>query len=180
MKKIFDGAAVEKKEAVVEANALRKILTDYLRPGGAHTHKSLADAAADFPMKLANRKLPKIPYSAWGLLEHIRITQHDILEFIRNPDYEAMSWPDDYWPIEKLAADEAMWTKTLEGYTNDLNALIAIMQDPTTDLFAPIQNGKDGQTILQEVLQVIDHASYHIGEFVLLRRMLGAWKDDSQ
>ena len=154
-------------------HALRAELADYLNK--AYTHTLLADVAKDFPIKLANKKIKGVPYSPWALLEHIHITQHDMLDFIRNPNYKEMEWPKDYWPKPGTKADRTMWDATLSGYLQDVVALTAIVLDTSIDIYKPIPRGTRGQNVFREILQAIDHGSYHLGELVLLRRAMGAW-----
>lgn len=154
-------------------NLLRNELVNYLEH--PHTHGTLPDAVKNFPEKLMNEKPPNIPYSFWQLLEHIRVSQFDMVDFIRNPDYKEMKWPADYWPDDKQKATKKMWDDAVKKYEDDIQALKKIIEDPKTDLFAPIPHGT-GQTILREALQIIDHAGYHIGQFIAMRRMVGEWK----
>jgi len=153
---------------------LREELLDYL--DSACTHKPLTEAAKDFPAEFINRKVEGAPYSPWGLLEHIRITQRDMVNFIENHDYKEMDWPKDYWPKRTENATRKMWENTLAEYLKDLEALRRIVKDPKNDLLSPIPRGS-GQTILKEVMQIVDHTSYHTGELVLARRNIGAWKE---
>jgi hypothetical protein len=113
-------------------------------------------------------------HSPWQLLEHLRLAQWDILDFSRNAKYQALKWPDDYWPKEKAPADEKAWDKSVRAFKKDLKEMCALVEDPKTDLFAKIPHG-DGQTILREALLTADHNAYHVGQLVLVRRMLGAW-----
>ncbi len=141
----------------------------------AHTHAPFAKIAAHFPLAYMNKKLVKLPYTPWMLLEHIRIAQHDMVDFIKNPKYKNLVWPKDYWPSPKQKATQKMWLASVTEYERDLKILKTIIKNPKNDLLTPIKWGT-GQTIFQEVLQIIDHASYHIGEFVVLQRMMGIWK----
>ena len=152
--------------------ALRDHVLYLLRGGGAHL--SFDDAVKDIPTALRGRKVPGMPHTAWQLVEHMRIAQWDILDFSRNPKYKEMKFPDDYWPKSEAPADAAAWTKSLAAFRSDLKEIIALVKNPKTDLFAKIPWG-DGQTLLREALLVADHNAYHLGQLVLLRRMLGAW-----
>ena len=62
------------------------------------SYMTFDDVVADFPMKHVNTRPPNVPYTPWHLLEHMRIAQRDILEYIEDPEYRLPSWPDDYWP----------------------------------------------------------------------------------
>lgn len=151
---------------------LRKQLLYLLRGGGAHM--SLAQAVADFPPALRNQRPPHVSYSFWHLLEHIRIAQADILDFIQNPDYQELPWPEGYWPPADTVADEAQWQQTLQGIEDDLVALQALVEDPETDLTVELAHAP-GYTVLREILLVADHNAYHLGEFAILRQVMQAW-----
>lgn len=133
------------------------------------------DAAVDgVAPEMRGRQPDGLPYSPWQLLEHLRITQRDILEFCRNPDYQEMRWPDDYWPpsVEPGSADA--WDASVAAYRADRDALKALALDEGVDLFARIPHGT-GQTYLRELLLVTDHTAYHVGQLVAVRRLLGIW-----
>src|SRR6185369_7273688 len=132
---------------------LRKQLVELLRKEGAHL--SFDDAVADFPVKLRGIKPRGAPHTPWQLLEHLRITQWDILDFSRNPKYAEPAWPDDYWPKEDTPESPAALAKSLEQFRTDLQAMEALVEDPKTELFAKIPWG-NGQTILREAMLVAD------------------------
>ena len=157
---------------MAESEALRQHVLDLLR--GRNAHADFDTAVADFPSRLRGVKPPGAPYSAWQLLEHMRIAQWDILEFSRDPHHKSPDFPAGYWPGTPAPPDEAAWDKSLESFRNDLDAMCKLVTDDATDLFAKIPHG-DGQTILREALLTADHNAYHLGEVVLLRRVLGAW-----
>ncbi|HYW08907.1 MAG TPA: DinB family protein, partial [Longimicrobium sp.] len=113
-----------------------------------------------------------LPYSPWQLLEHLRIAQADILEFCRNPEYRELSWPADYWPAAPAPQSEEEWEGSIAAFLADRAELATLAAE--ADLFAEIPHGS-GQTYLRELLLVTDHTSYHVGEMVAVRRMLGAW-----
>lgn len=152
---------------------IRKTLLEYLKGGSAHAdfHAALKDFSPD----LYARKPKGTPHNAWQMLEHMRITLRDLLEFCTNPKYEALPWPEGYWPKRDVPASEKEWNESvaaLEKYFKDFEKLV---QAPETNLFAKIPWG-DGQTIFREILLAGDHTSYHVGQLILLRRQLGAWK----
>lgn len=152
--------------------ALVKELTALLQAGQAHV--TFEQAVANLPAALRNRTVPGAPYTIWQLVEHLRIAQADILEFCLNPGYQELSWPADYWPDPAVAVDEAGWQATLAAIAADQQRFIDLLGDPATDFFAPLPHGS-GQNILREALLIGDHNSYHTGEIVLLRKLLGAW-----
>jgi uncharacterized damage-inducible protein DinB len=140
----------------------------------AEAHMSLDDAVADLPASLRGRKPDGLPYSPWQLLEHIRITQHDILDFCRNPKYKEIAWPDDYWPKSAEPPSDTAWDASVRQIREDRAGLEALATDESLDLAARIPHGT-GQTYLREILLVMDHTAYHMGELIVVRRLLGAW-----
>jgi|SRR5215471_7580322 len=137
-------------------------------------HVGFDRAIADIPVELRGKVPDGLPYSAWQLLEHLRIAQHDILDFCVNPKYEEMKWPDDYWPKSPAPSSARQWDDSVSQYKKDLEAVEALAMNPAIDLFAKIPHGS-GQTYLRELILIADHASYHVGQLVLVRRLLGAW-----
>jgi hypothetical protein len=160
--------------AKTEDRALRDQLVKFLSGGEAHAE--LKDVLKDFPVA-ARGAVPKgAEHSAWQELEHIRIALHDLLDFSTNPNYVAMKWPDDYWPKEAAPKDDAAWDASVRAVKKDVADFEKLVGDPESNLYATIPWG-DGQTLLREVLIAGQHTSYHLGQIVLLRRLLGAWKD---
>jgi uncharacterized damage-inducible protein DinB len=137
-------------------------------------HAGFDSAVEGLPAGLRGRVPPGLPYSAWQLVEHIRRTQADILEFCRSAPYKEKQWPKDYWPEGAEPPSARAWDESIAAMRRDRAELAALTVDPKTDLTARVPNG-DGQTYLREVLLVADHTSYHVGELIVLRRLLGTW-----
>lgn len=137
-------------------------------------HAKLDKVVANLSPELQGQAPVGLPYTPWQLLEHIRITQHDILDFCRNPSYEELNWPDDYWPKDPAPPSASAWAESVAACHRDCDALKALAVDPKVDLLAKVPAGT-GQTYLRELLLVADHTSYHLGELVVVRRALGAW-----
>ena len=154
-------------------HALRDHLLYLLGGGGAHV--SFEDAIAGLPPGLRGVKPPNLPFSAWHLLEHMRIAQWDIVEFSVNPKHVSPAWPEGYWPEGDAPPSDAAWKKSIQQFRRDLKRMQALVANPQTDLYSPIPHG-DGQTLLREALLVADHNAYHLGELVVVRRLLGSWK----
>jgi len=136
-------------------------------------HATFDDAVAGLAPELRGRRADGFPHSAWELVEHIRFTQRDILDFCRDPGYHEPTWPDDYWPEDAAPPSDEAWERALADYRADRDALQALAER-TPDLHATIPHG-GGQTYVREVLLVADHTAYHVGQLVALRRLLGAW-----
>jgi DinB superfamily len=154
---------------------LHEHLLYLLQGGGAHL--SFDKAIADVPPALRGATAPPVPHSPWRLLEHLRICQWDILEFSRNPKHVSPPFPDGYWPRGDAPPDDRAWDRAVDAFRTDLAAMCALVAAPATDLFASIPHG-DGQTVLREALLVADHNAYHLGQLVVVRRLLGCWPEE--
>lgn len=148
---------------------VRQQLLDLLK--GGHAHNTLEQAATGFPLDHINTPLLSDDYSAWRLLEHIRIAQWDILEFICNPQHVSPEWPRGYWPAAGVTADIQTWQTTLNAIRSDLDRLQELVADPEVDLYQDLPHAP-GYNILREVLLVADHIAYHVGEFGIIRSLL--------
>jgi hypothetical protein len=156
-----------------QSDIVRPQLIDLLEAKGAHM--SFEDAVADFPTEAINRPAPDLPsYTPWHLLDHIRYAQRDILDYIRNRDYLEPTWPDNYWPPLEAIATRAVFDETIAAFHRDRTALRALVEDSSTDLFATIP-GTPGHTIFREIRIAGAHNAYHIGEFAILRQVMGTW-----
>jgi len=152
-------------------DALRALLSRVLDWEDAHAG---FDAAVEgIPQEFRGARPKGAPHSPWQLLEHLRICQRDIVEFCRHPGYVELKF-EDYWPPGVAPPTEAAWDESVVAFRRDRDALKALAADPDMDLFAAIPHGT-GQTCLRELLLVADHNAYHVGQLVLLRRLLGVW-----
>ena len=146
---------------------------------GRKAHVGFERAVTNLPEDLRGKKPRGLPYSPWQQLEHMRIAQGDILEYIRDPQHVSPAWPEGYWPGEAAPARNA-WAKSVRAFQADRQALLDMAADPATGLLAPIPADPNGPTILHELLLVADHNAYHLGQLIVLRRLLGAWRDSAR
>jgi hypothetical protein len=151
---------------------LRDHLVEMLRGGNAHM--PFAEAVAQFPEAQINTRPPRVDYTFWHLLEHLRITQADILAYLTQVDYHAPAWPRDYWPARDTRATKDEWDGSVAAFQRDLEAIVSIVADDRTDLFGTVPS-HDEHTVLREILIVADHNAYHIGELGILRQITKAW-----
>jgi hypothetical protein len=155
-----------------KTDPLRSHVLELLR--GGHAHLDLETALKGLPAKLRGKKPKGAEHTLWQLLEHIRIAQWDILEFSRNPKHVSPPWPKGYWPATEAPPSATAWNNSLRRVREDLKAMEKLVASQKKDLLAKIPHG-DGQTILREALLLADHNAYHVGQIVLLRRLLYAW-----
>ena len=150
---------------------IREMLAKMLSWEDAHAgfDSAVAGIAEEFRGKRAGA------HSPWELVEHLRIAQHDILDFCRNKDYEEMEWPKDYWPKSPAPSSTADWERSIEAFRKDREGLRQLALDKTVDLTARISHGS-GQTYMREIVLAADHTAYHVGQLILVRQMLGIWK----
>ena len=140
---------------------------------GGNAHASFHDAVKGLKPELRGIKPDNMPYSIWQLVEHIRIAQWDMMRFCKDASHQSPKWPDDYWPKDPAPEDDDAWEGALKQIDDDLDEFIALLEH--SDIYRPLEHG-DGQSILREALQIADHNAYHIGEIIVIRRMLGDWK----
>ena len=140
----------------------------------SHAHVSFEDAVKNISFDDLGKKPNNVPYSIWQQIEHIRIAQKDILDFSLNKNYTALNWPDDYWVSASAPKNKEEWNQSIGNIQSDLNAFIEALQN-ADDIYAPFKHG-NGQSWLREALVLFDHNSYHLGEVIALRRLLGNWK----
>ena len=154
-------------------NNLRKNVLSLLTWNDAHA--DFDSAVKDMPFELQGKRPTGADHSPWQLLEHLRITLSDILEFSRDEKHQSPEFPKGYWPDSETPPNEKAWEASAKAYRNDLRAFCDLVADESKDLFAKIPHG-DGQTLLREALLAADHNSYHLGQLVLMRKLLGAWQ----
>ena len=154
--------------------ALREQLHQLLL--GKNAHVDLLSALKGFPPDLYGTKPVGAAHSGWEVLEHLRIALRDLWDFSTNPNYVEQKWPDAYWPPSQEPPSREAWENSRRALEEDLELFGTLVKNPESNLYARIPWG-DGQTLLREVLVAADHNSYHTGELVVLRRLLGAWPD---
>ena len=157
---------------MTQDKALRAQLVKLLDFNEAHV--DFDRAVKGIPPRLRGAVPDGGEHSIWQLVEHLRIAQADILEFCLTSKYKEKKWPDDYWPKTSAPRSAAAWTASIAAYRRDRKAFQRLAANPKIDLFATIPHGT-GQTCLREVLLAADHAAYHIGQVVFVRRQLGIW-----
>ena len=137
-------------------------------------HATFDAAVANFPAHLRGARPPNFPHSGWELLEHIRITQDDLADFMERADYHQIKWPDEYWPSSPAPMNDAAWNDSIAKVISDREHIKDIALRPSIDLTAKIAWGT-GQTYLRTILVAVDHTAYHVGQIIAVRKMLGAW-----
>ena len=158
---------MDKKEEMLRENLLAALTGEYAR-------MPFEEAVADFPMDRINDTLPNADYTPYHLLEHIRYSQEDILDFIRNPEYKEREWPKDYWPAKDKKATAAEWQKSVDDFRKDFKDLQDMVNDAKRDLYAEVPWG-EGQIFLREIVTVSNHNAFHLGEFAITRQAMGTW-----
>lgn len=141
---------------------------------GGQAHVTLEAALKGLPAGLRGKKPKGAEHSPWELLEHMRIATEDILEFSRDAKYVSPEWPAGYWPKTQAPPNDRAWAKSVRALNSAIAQMRELVAADSTDLYSPIPHG-DGQTILREAMLIADHNAYHVGQLVLLRRLLGAW-----
>jgi hypothetical protein len=159
------------------SDSLRDHLIELLHAG--HAHIGFREAVDDWPENLRGVKPPGQPFTPWRVLEHMRIAQWDIVEFSKNAKHVSPDWPDGYWPKQDAPPNGKAWDDSIRQIERDRKEMERLVSDPANDLSAKIPHGT-GQTLLREALVLADHNSYHLGQLVLLRRLVGGWKEEAK
>ena len=137
-------------------------------------HMSLDEAVADFPAAQINTRPPNLPYSFWHILEHIRIAQMDLLEYVQNRKHVSPQWPEGYWPVPDATTDAAGWKRTIAAIKTDLRRMDRLLAEPGVDIFAPVAFANN-KSVVRCAFLALDHNSYHLGEFAILRQVMQLW-----
>jgi DinB family protein len=137
-------------------------------------HMSVDEAVAGFPAKHFNTRPPNVPYSFWHILEHIRIAQVDLLDYVLTRKHVSPAWPEGYWPKPDATTDAAGWKRTVAAIKKDLARMDRVLADPKVDIFAPVPFAND-KSILRCAFLALDHNAYHVGEFAILRQVMDLW-----
>lgn len=153
--------------------SLRRHLVELLASRNAHV--DFDQAISSWPSDLRSVRPEGFSHTGWELLEHLRLAQWDILEFSRREDHVSPEWPSGYWPRSPAPSQRAVWDESVAAFRADLRAMCGLIENPKTDLFAPLPWSEAGATVLREALLLADHNAYHVGQLVALRRALGAW-----
>jgi DinB superfamily len=158
----------------MKTSPLQQHLLKLLSFEGAHV--GFDEAVRGLASELRGKKVKAVPHTVWQLVEHLRIAQWDILEFSRDAKHVSPKWPEGYWPESSTPASDQAWKKSIAAFRHDLNEMKKLVAEADEQqLYERIAHG-DGQTLLREALLVADHNSYHLGQLVMLRKMLRAWK----
>ena len=152
---------------------VRKQIAQFLEE--SHAHAGFDAALKDFPPELRGRKPDGFPHTPWQLLEHLRIAQWDILEFSRDGRHKSPKWPEGYWPQSEAPPSDRAWDDSVRRFQSERRAMQKLVLDKSRDLSAIVPHAQS-QTLVREALLLMDHNAYHVGQMVLLRRLLGAWK----
>jgi hypothetical protein len=142
---------------------------------GGQTHMSFAEATGGLPAAGINRRIPRAPYTVWHVVEHLRLAQRDMLEYMTSPTYEEPPFPEGYWPARNARATVAQWRRSVSAFQQDLAAIIALVNDPGRDLFATAPKSGGQHTLYRCCVIIVDHNGYHLGELGIARQVLGLW-----
>ena len=144
---------------------------------GHGAHMPFEAAVAGFPEEAMNREPPNVGYTPWHLVEHLRLTQRDMIEYVTDPHYAGRNWPDDFWPARDARATPTQWEASVQAFLDDRAQLRALASDPGRDLDEPIPWTPD-HSLFRCVRIIGDHNAYHVGEFAILRQVMGTWPAD--
>jgi hypothetical protein len=154
--------------------SLREHVLYLLKGDGAHL--DFDAVVKGIPAAVRGKRPKGAAHTPWQVLEHLRITQADVLGSLRDPSHKSPDFPSGYWPRTEVPPNEKAWSRSAEEFRAGHKTLIELVTSQSSDLLAPLP-GAEGQTILRKLLMLADHNSYHLGQMVVLRRQLGAWQE---
>jgi hypothetical protein len=155
-----------------DSNSFRKELISLLTED--HAHAGFDAAVKGFPADLRGARPHDLPHSAYQLVEHLRIAQWDIVEYALNAKHKSPDFPEGYWPQSSEPPDAKAWDKSIAGFRADRKKLVAALEK--VDLLAPIPHANN-QSLASKTILLVDHNAYHLGQLILLRRLLNAWPE---
>ena len=155
-----------------DQSRIRELLLEQL--SGKNAHVNFDEAVDGLSLSDVGAKPDNFPHTIWELVEHIRISQHDIVAFSRDPDYSSPAWPEGYWPESPKPENEQEWNNSLGAIRSDHRSMENLVKDEERDLLEPIPHG-DGQTLFREAMLIVDHSAYHIGQIVHMRKAMNIW-----
>lgn len=150
---------------------------DFLQRGirGTNAHTDAAGVFEGLDWQQAGEKPEGCPHSVWQLLWHMNYWQDFTLAYLkgeapRNPEHAEESWPEQSMP-----ASEEEWNREAEHFSA---GLLQAEQEAAKDVSEEGFGGKR-RTRADLLMVIINHNSYHAGQAVFLRRMIGAWPPPS-
>lgn len=158
--------------------SIRERVCWLLKGGGAH--ESFDSMVHAIPAEKRGVRAAGTPYTPWRLLEHMRMAQHDILEYVRDPEYTSPPHPAGFWPDEEAPPDDDAWRRSVEQFRTDNEALRMLVTSPDSELTGELAHTAAGHTILRAALLAGDHNAYHLGELAVVRRLIGAFPVDNE
>jgi hypothetical protein len=159
-----------KERAFMDQQRFRKNLVELLR--GGHAHITADKATLSVPRKYRTLRPSGTPNSAWELLEHMRRAQEDIIRYTMDAGWESPPFPEGYWPKNPPNIPDKEWNGCISKFLADLAEVVALAKNQEIDLTSRLPHGGE-RTYLRQILLVADHNSYHLGQYILVKKALG-------
>lgn len=139
---------------------------------GGEAFMPVSEMLDKIPFDSINIRPAGLPYSFYQLFYHIVYTQKDIVKFVCSEDYIKPKWPDYYWPKDRNCKNSKIWENLKAEYFTDKERLKNFTLEDVQSLGKVVKNGKDDQTLIREILLVIEHTAYHTGQLLVVLRLL--------
>ena len=158
----------------MNSSELRETVARQLRRSQAHA--GLAAALESFPVELAGRQVEDHVHTAWQQVEHMRLAVEDLVDYCKDPEYEARDWPAGYWPESPEPPSSEAWSASCRRLLDATEQMARIVEDPDLDLYAKVPAAeKEHHHTLRATLILLDHNGYHAGQLIALRQALNVW-----
>lgn len=140
---------------------------------GRGSHVSPGSVFEDLDWRLVAELPNGIPHSIWQIVNHMIYWQEFSLALLRNdtprtPEHAADTWTDNVSPMS-----ESEWLDAVHTFLRGLHAVEGFIDDLDTTVTA-----RQGRSRAEVIGMLVGHNSYHLGQIVFLRQILGAWAPD--
>lgn len=131
---------------------------------GTNSHVHLLSALEGVDARTAGRRVDGFPHSIHQILGHMIFWQDIALARIEGREYDAGEHAEDGWAFPEGPRDDIDWAASVENLAHGLRRVEAHLEEVG-----------DSEVALRNVRMVQGHNSYHLGQIVTLRRILGSW-----
>ena len=150
---------------------LRKVVGRALSGKGAHAASAQVFSGLD--AQAAGTQPENLPHTLFQILSHIVYWQEWVVKWLDGEKPRVPKHASGSWPATAAPANEKEWQTIVKRFQDGLKQLE--LNSREADLLA----GSGKQSRLEMLQAIASHNSYHIGQAVVLRQVLGKWPPSS-
>jgi uncharacterized damage-inducible protein DinB len=156
----------------------QRTLTELLYGKGAHANPIAA--VQEIPAQLAARKLEGYPHSICQVVGHMNYWMDYELRRIGGEDPPYPAHAAESWPSTSGAPTEFEWKQVVAQFAALIDQLSTLAKAGSEFLSREVKStqavhNRPAYSVLDVLWQTAVHNSYHVGQIVLLRRLLNDW-----